>query len=86
MHNVSLLFWVDSNKEFLQIRKIYYTYLYDQKWQSILKVPYCTHFWSFILGVDVLKNIYLWYKYQNLNIFVQLFSQELKTDWFVLSN
>ncbi len=29
-----------------------------------LKVPYCTPFWSFILGFDVLKNIYLWYKYQ----------------------
>ncbi len=43
-----------------------------------LKVPYCTPFWSFILGVDVLKNIYLRYKYQKyLNIFVQLFSQEL---------
>ncbi len=44
----------------------------------LLKVPYCTHFWSFILGVDVLKNIYLRYKYQNPSQYIlQLFSQEL---------
>ncbi len=30
----------------------------------LLKVPYCTPFWSFILGFDILKNIYLRYKYQ----------------------
>ncbi len=29
-----------------------------------LKVTYFIPFWSFILGVDVLKNIYLRYKYQ----------------------
>ncbi len=29
-----------------------------------LKVPYCTPFWGFILGVDVLNNLYLQYKYQ----------------------
>ncbi len=29
-----------------------------------LKVPYCTPFWSYILGFDVLKNLYLRYKYQ----------------------
>ncbi len=30
----------------------------------MLKVPYFTPFWSFSLGFDVLKNIYLQYKYQ----------------------
>ncbi len=29
-----------------------------------LNVPYCTPFWSFIVGFNVLKNIYLRYKYQ----------------------
>ncbi len=46
----------------------------------MLKVPYCTPFWSFILGFDVLKNIYLRYKYQKpsqYTVFLQLFSQEL---------
>ncbi len=44
-----------------------------------LKVPYCTPFWRFILGVDVLKNIYICgiSTKNHLNIFVQLFSQEL---------
>jgi len=37
-----------------------------------LKVPYCTPF--FILGSDVLKNIYLRYKY---NLFLQPLFQEL---------
>ncbi len=43
-----------------------------------LKGPILYTFLEFYLGVDVLKNIYLRYKYQkHLNIFVQLFSQEL---------
>ncbi len=52
-------------------------------------LKYCTPFWCFTLGVDVLKNIYLWYKYQKPNqyIFTALFSEVLlKTDRFVLSN
>ncbi len=32
--------------------------------KNILEVPYCTPLWSFILGFDVLKNIYLQYKHQ----------------------
>ncbi len=45
-----------------------------------LKVPYSTPFWSFILGVDVLKNIYIYgISTQNhLNLFLQLFSHVLK--------
>ncbi len=44
-----------------------------------LKVPYCTPFWSFILGFDVLKNIYLQYKYQKPSqyIFTALLSGAL---------
>ncbi len=54
-----------------------------------LKVPYCTPIWSFILGFDVLKNIYVQYKYQKPSqyIFTALLSGALlKTDRFVLSN
>ncbi len=51
-----------------------------------LKVPYCTPFQSFILGVDVLKNIYLYQK-PSQYIFTALFSRALlKTDRFGLSN
>ncbi len=56
----------------------------------LLKVPYCTPFWSFILGFDVLKNIYSWYKYQKPSqyIFTALFSGAVvkKTGRFGLSN
>ncbi len=38
--------------------------------QSILKLPYCTLFWDFILGFDVLKKIYLRYKYQKPSIYL----------------
>ncbi len=46
---------------------------------KVLKVPYCTLFWSLILGFDVLKNIYLRYKYQKPSqyIFLQLLFQDL---------
>ncbi len=30
---------------------------------DVLKVPYSTPFWSFVLGFDVLTNKYLQYKY-----------------------
>ncbi len=33
-----------------------------EKWS--LTVPYCTPFWDFNLGGDVLKNIFLQYMYQ----------------------
>ncbi len=55
---------------------------------QLLKVPYCTPFWSFILDFDVLKNINLRYKYQkpSLYIFTALHSGALvKTGRFVLS-
>ncbi len=54
-----------------------------------LKVPYCTPFWSFILSVDVLKNIYLRYKYQKPSQYIftaPLSAALLKTDRFVWSN
>ncbi len=45
-------------------------------WTNLdLKVPYCTPFWSFILCVDVLKNIYLRYKVPKTSQYI--FSQEL---------
>ncbi len=55
----------------------------------VLKVPYCKPFWSFNLGVDVLKNIYLRYKYQKPSpyVFTALLSAALvKTGRRVLSN
>ncbi len=53
--------------------------LYSRVKWLVLKVPYCTPFWSFILGVDVLKNIYMLYKYQKSSkyIFTALFSGAL---------
>ncbi len=35
-----------------------------------LKVPYCAPIWSFILGFDVLKNIYVQYKYQKTSQYI----------------
>ncbi len=61
----------------------------ETKYSSFLKVLYCTPFWSFIWGFDVLKNICLQYKYQKPSqyIFTALFSGALvKTGRFVLSN
>ncbi len=41
---------------------------------SYLKVPYCTIFWSFVLGFDVLKNIYLRYKYQKPSQYIYIYA------------
>ncbi len=38
-----------------------------------LKVPYCTPFWSFILGFDVLKNIYCVYIYIYIYIYMYIY-------------
>ncbi len=73
-----------NQQEMLQICLQYIVCVY-----IILKVPYCTPFWSFVLGFDVLKNIYLRYKYQKPSqyIFIAPLSEALlKTGRFVLSN
>ncbi len=57
----------------------------ENKVQIPLKVPYCTPFWSFILGFDVLKNIYLRYKYQKTSqyIFTNLGSLEIRVSTYI---
>ncbi len=34
---------------------------------------YCRPFWNFIVGFDVLKNIYLWYTYQKPYIYISIY-------------
>ncbi len=70
------------------LRGVFYCHLWTPTVLCLL-IPYCTHFWSFILGFDVLKNVYLRYTYQKPSqyIFTALFSGALlKTNWCVLSN
>ncbi len=87
--NIFILGW--SNPSIMSIHSqvclhaFFFTWLLwsEGRGEPVLKVPYCTPFWSFILGFDVLKNIYLQYKYQNPYIFTALFSEALfETVWF----